>query len=307
MLAGDDMEFLKAIEEKRQSLYNGYQKEQKTAFLFVGVGLLLAGIGFIMTQMFLLIPGIILLLVAGAFFGKAQNHARSFRRIVKSEFVTTLLKETFEDVSYDQFSFIPISTINQTQTIKRPDRYHGEDYMKGTYKGVKFELSDIDLKERVETRDSKGNVTVSYQTYFKGRWYIFKFERNFNEVLKIIEGRGYQANTRGLTKIDTEMIEFNKKFAIYSTTQEHAFYLITSSMLEKLMALEKLHRGSILYCFQGNELHIGVNDNRNYLELSIKTPIQEESIKDFIADIDLIPAIINELRLDSQKFKNNSL
>lgn len=301
------MEFLKAIEEKRQGLFQAFKKEQKSAIIFLVIGLILGVIGFIGGQVFLMVPGIILLVIAAIFFGKAQTHSNAFRRIVKSELVTTLLKETFEDVHYDQFSFIPISTINQTQTIKRPDRFHGEDYMKGTYKGVKFEVSDVDLKERVETRDSKGNVQVSYQTYFKGRWYIFKFERVFQEVLKIIEGRGYQANTRGLTKIETEMIEFNKKFAIYSSTQEHAFYLITSSMLEKLMALEKLHRGSILYCFQGNELHIGVNDNRNYLELSIKTPIQEESIKDFIADIDLIPAIINELRLDSQKYKNNSL
>ena len=75
-------------------------------------------------------------------------------------------------------------------------------------------------------------------------------------------------------------------------------------MIEKLMELEKLHRGSILYYYVGNELHIGVNDRRDYMELSIKTPINEESLKTFMSDIDLIPAIINELRLDSSKFKN---
>jgi hypothetical protein len=75
-------------------------------------------------------------------------------------------------------------------------------------------------------------------------------------------------------------------------------------MIEKLMELEKLHRGSILYYYAGNELHIGVNDRRDYMELSVKTPINEDSLKTFMGDIDLIPAIINELRLDSSKFKN---
>jgi hypothetical protein len=200
---------------------------------------------------------------------------------------------------------IPASTIVSTGMVKRPDRFNGEDYIKGKYKGVQFEVSDVDLKERVETRDSKGNVHVSYQTYFKGRWYIYKFERIFNEVLKISEGYSFQMNTRGLVKIDTESIEFNKKFSIFASSQEHGFYLITSTTIEKFLQLEKLHRGSILYYFAKNELHIGVNDRRDYMEFSLKKPINQETLKEFMADIDLIAAIINELRLDGSKFKNS--
>jgi hypothetical protein len=74
-------------------------------------------------------------------------------------------------------------------------------------------------------------------------------------------------------------------------------------MIEKLLELEKLHRGSILYYFVKDELHIGVNDRKDYMEISLKKPINEESIKAFMTDIELIPAIINELRLDSSKFK----
>jgi len=105
-------------------------------------------------------------------------------------------------------------------------------------------------------------------------------------------------------KVQTESIEFNKKFSIYATTQEYGFYHITSSMIEKLLELEKLHRGSILYYYVADKLHIGVNDRKDYMELSIKTPLNQESLKAFMSDIELIPAIINELRLDSQKFKN---
>jgi hypothetical protein len=146
---------------------------------------------------------------------------------------------------------------------------------------------------------------MSYQTYFKGRWYIYKFERRFKDVLKISEGRNFQMNTRGLVKIDTESIEFNKKFSIYASTQEHGFYLITSTTIEKFLELEKLHRGTILYYFAQNELHIGVNDRRDYMEFSIKKPINQASLKEFMADVELIAAIVNELRLDSSKFKNS--
>jgi hypothetical protein len=298
------MDNLKRLEEKRLNLYQQYAKQNKIAIIVFIVSLLLGLPGFFTNQILLIILGIILFVVSLVFFGRAQKHSITFKSIVKSEIVTELLKEQFDDVLYESKNHISVPRIVQTGMVKRPDRYTGEDLIMGSYKGVKFEVSDIDLKERVETRDSKGNVTVSYQTYFKGRWYVYTFERKFKEELKIIEGRGFGVNTKGLVKLDVESIEFNKKFTIYATSQEFGFYLITSSMIEKLMELEKMHRGSILYYYVGNELHIGVNDRRDYMELSIKTSINEASLKTFMSDIDLIPAIINELRLDSSKFKN---
>lgn len=298
------MDNLSRLEEKRINLYQKYSKENKSAILFLVLAILCALPGFILELILLIILGIVLFIVSIVFFGKAHQHSITFKSIVKSEIVTELLKEQFDDVNYEPKNHISIPRIMQTGMVKRPDRYQGEDLIQGSYKGVKFEVSDIDLKERVETRDSKGNVTVSYQTYFKGRWYVYTYERQFKEQLKIVEGRGFGVNTKGLVKLDVESIEFNKKFSIYATSQEFGFYLITSSMIEKLMELEKLHRGSILYYYVNNELHIGVNDRRDYMELSIKTPINEASLKTFMTDIDLIPAIINELRLDSSKFKN---
>ncbi len=298
------MDNLQKLEERRLELLKDYGKEQKKAILFLVAGLLF-GLAFLISQMVLfLVIGIVFIVVSFVFFGKSASFAQKFRTIIKKDLIVGLLEETFEDVRYEPNNFISIQTINNTGMVKRPDRYNGEDYIAGSYKGVKFQVSDIDLKERVETRDSKGNVHVSYQTYFKGRWYIYQFERNFNDMLKIVEGRGWQANTRNLVKIETESMEFNKKFAIFASNQEFGFYHITSSMIEKFLTLEKLHRGSILYYLAGNELHVGVNDRRDYMELSLKTPLNPEALKDFMVDIDLIPAIINELRLDTQKFKN---
>jgi len=298
------MSNLEVLEQKRLDIFKKYDKEQRTGIILIVVALLVAIAGFLAQLQALFFVAGLIALVAFIFFGIAQRHVQTFRTLIKSELILTLLKEQFENVTYDARGFIPSSTIVSTGMVKRPDRFHGEDYIRGTYKNVNFQVSDVDLKERVETRDSKGNVHVSYQTYFKGRWYIYQFERRFKDVLKICEGRGYQVNTKGLVKIDTESIEFNKKFSIYASTQEYGFYHITSSMIEKLMELEKMHKGSILYYYAGNELHIGVNDRRDYMELSVKTPINEESLKTFMGDIDLIPAIINELRLDSSKFKN---
>ncbi|AUD64838.1 hypothetical protein BK011_03795 [Tenericutes bacterium MZ-XQ] len=296
-------EKLQSIEQRRLEIEKNYKKNMMIGVLTLIPAIVLGGLGVATELAILIVFGVIVLIVAVFFFGKASSEAAKYRKIIKRELIYALLAEEFEDVIYDPKSSIPVSRINATGTIKRPDRFYGEDYIKGSYKGVGFEVSDVDLKQRVEHRDKNGNVHVSYETYFKGRWYIYKFQKHFDQVLKVVEGRGSYVNRKNLIKFDTESIEFNKKFDIFATSQEFGFYLITSSMIEKLLELEKLHRGSILYCFMNNELHIGVNDRKNYLEFKLKTPINEETLGIFMSDIELIPAIINEFRLDSNKFK----
>lgn len=297
------MDKLQALEEKRLTIVKKYQKEQRTGIILLIIGIISFVMGLINEISPLLVIGIILFVLTTYFFGKARSHHNAFRRVIKQDLITTILEDQFQTVTYKSNDMINVSRINQVGLIKKPDRYEGEDYISGLYKGVKFEVSDINFKERHESRDANGNRTVTYETYFKGRWYIYTFDRKFSDVLKIVEGRFNSADKRGLQKIETESIQFNKKYQIYSSTQEFAFYHITSSMIEKLLELEALHRGTIQYCIIGNELHIGVNDNHDYMELSLKKPINEASMKDFMSDIELIPAIINELRLDSQKFK----
>ena len=303
MTLGDYMDKkLQDIEKRRIDLYQVYKKETKIGLLVLVIGIVIFVLDLLANTGILFLIGLIVFVVGVVLLARAQVHAKKFKDIVKGELIVTLLQGQFENVRYTHHHSISSHRINEVGMIKRPDRFKGEDYISGTYKGVDFEVSDIEMKERVETRDSKGNRQVTYRTYFKGRWYIYKFGRTFDGVIKISEGRNFNMNTRKLVKIDTESIAFNKKFSIYASSQEYAFYHITPRILEKFMDLEKMHKGSIYYCFVKNELHIGVNDNHDYLELPLRKAVNEQALTEFKSDIDLIPAIINELNLDSRRF-----
>ncbi len=288
---------LKIVKETKKDYRNG-------SFGLIGVAL---GIILFLTVSSLEVLGIIIgaigVIVIAVFFGKAGAKISKLKAELKLKLVTTLLEEEFEGVSYEPHAKIPASRIIGTKTVKAPDRYYGEDYMRGSYKDVKFEVSDVDLKERRVHRDSKGHTHVTYETYFKGRWYIYTFPKNFKKELKILEARAPFFANQGLVRVETESIDFNKKFNVYATDLTYGFYHITPSMIEKLMQFEKMHRGSILYCFKENELHIGVNDRRNYMEISYRTPITRETLGQLLDQIELIPAVINEFRLYSTKFK----
>lgn len=288
---------IEPLEKKRKELFSQYAKNITIAvvlaIIIIALFILLLESGFFFVLFLLIIPIF--------FVMKAVGLSNKFKDTIKDELVHIVLEDKFDDVYYDRHQSIPQSVIDQTGLVKKPDRYSGEDYIKGTYKGVSFEVSDVNLKERQEHVDSKGNRTVTYPTYFKGRWYVYKFPKNFKGTLKVCET--YPNEAKGLEKLETESIVFNKKFKVYASDKKYAFYHLTPIMMEKLLDLEKMHRGSIYFYYTGNELHIGVNDSQDYMEIPFRKTIDEKAMKAFEGDVDLIPAIINELKLTSDKFK----
>jgi len=297
-------EKLANIEAKRKKLYDQYSNQIKRAILIAVIMIAVLALIYwlfidLRSTSIFFFSALIIPIVMGA---GASKYANTFREIIKTELITVVLEDKFEDVTYNQHASISQGVIDFTGLVKRADRFKGEDYIRGTYNGVHFETSDVEMRERVEHVDSKGRRHVSYPIYFKGRWYVFKFEKTLEGVLKICES--YPQSRQGLEKFDTESIQFNKKFKLYATDKQFAFYHLNPIMMEKLLELEKLHRGQIYFYYAGNELHIGVNDNQDYLEMPFRREINEASIKTFEGDIDLIPAIIKEMKLDSRKFKN---
>ena len=291
-----------SLENERKTLYEKYKKENTKGYIFIAIAVLMFILMYALGFPIFLVAGIIFVAVASVFFAKAGKERQAFRNKFKSTLVNKLLAERFTDFTYNPSGQLDINKVNAPAFFKKPDRYSGEDLITGSYKGVKFEVADCTLKERVVRTDSKGNTYVTYETYFQGRYYVYTYERQFKDTLKIVESRW--SLSHGLKKFETESIDFNKKFKIFTSDEKHGFYLITPYMIEKLMELEKMHKGTIYYAFIGNKLYIAINDNSNSLEFPIGREINEASVKKFDGDIELIAAIINEFRLDGQKFKN---
>lgn len=298
------------LEENRQIEYAKYLKHIKTGVIIivaaVVIGIILAASLGESSYIFPIMMGVIGLIIGGIFFGLASNINNKYSKEVKTKLVNILLADTYSDYLYDMYSSIPVNTVVGSGLVSRPDRSKGNDYIKATYKNVNVEVSDIHYERRETRTDSRGNTTTTYTTFFKGRFYIFEFSRDLKNELRIIEKRflSFTNPGRSFKKYETESIDFNKKFDIYSTDHQFVFYIITPIILEKIQELERLHGGHLSMSFTGNKLLIAVNDNRDYLETNIKRPITEDTVKYLRADTDIMASIINELRLSTSKFMN---
>lgn len=225
----------------------------------------------------------------------------------KTDIVASLVKEELgEDAEYDPKQGVNISTFSIPGFFKKPDRYHTEDFISGTYNNIKFYLADCHLEERHTRTNGKGQTSTYYETYFKGRFIAIDLLRdNLDVILKIVETKWLGLNKKGLEPVETESIEFNEKFDIYTSDKEKTFYILTPSLIQKMLNLEQMYKGTIFFAFMNGMFYIAINDKSDAFDIKLSTPIDDKFYNKILQDIQIAPAIINEFGLDKDKYVIN--
>lgn len=289
--------------KERLEAFEAYRQEvckKANTYLIIGVILCVLGVVLMSVLEFLIILlfiGIVLICINSSMKGKLS-------RKFKNEFIVSYVKEMYPDSVYDPYRGISVNQILEPGFFKRPDRWHLEDYLKASYDGVQFEMSDFTFEERHVTTDGKGNTRTTYVTYAKGRFMIFDFKRDFNQILKIVETSYLGLNVHGLEKVETESVDFNKKFKTYTSNPLTAFYVLTPQIQLKLLELESKFKGSIFFGYMKGQLYVAITDGISILDINASKKISEDTMAILESQLILPASIINELGLSSDKFSS---
>lgn len=279
-----------------QALKLQHEKKVKLGGIFAVIGLILTVL-LINQGPFGLIIVIPSLIVMGIGFNGFNKLSFRFKTEVLSEVIVSFI---------DEGQYLPTSGLSETQVyssefIKRADRYHSEDYLKGKMDGVSFVSSDIKLEER-HVEHTKNGTRTYYETYFLGRLFIFEFNKNFDGYLQVLEN-GRPQSRRKFEKVKLESVDFNKKFKTYSTNDLSAFYVLTPHLMEALMNFEKHNKGSISFSFIDSRVYIGINNFKDTFKLKMFKVLDETTFKEFQRELEVIKEIVVELKLNNDIFK----
>jgi hypothetical protein len=272
-------------------------KKRRISILILVLSLVL-GFLLMMVLPFLGIPFIIAGIII---FAISESKVSSFRRKFKEIVVKKILDQELGEYTYNQYAGIPLNEIISVGIYDSPDRYDLEDYIQSSYNEVRYEMCDATFEERYYVTVD-GKREVRYRMYFKGRIIKLDYKRDLNTTIKIIEGSPQGLNLRGLTKVETESIEFNKKYKTYVSNKENVFYYLTPIMIQKLMELEKLFKGTIQYSITSDAMYIFINNSGDSLEVNLNRPIDDTQLNIIKSQILLASTIINEFNLDKTKF-----
>ena len=297
------------IEKERQKRLASYKKRGLIGLIVILVGILVVALGlFVFKKPVIMFLGLLCVGVGIGIFSSKFAIAKKYAKEFKQPVVMELLKKYYEAYSYEERGGIPVAEIyNSGLLTRRADRWHMEDLIEGEYHGVQFRTSDVHLEEEHTYTDSKGHTHTEWVTFFRGRWYQFFLNRDLKTIIRIKEKKRIKEMiTKNLTKVEVESIDFTDKFMAYALDEHKFFYIFTPVVIEKMIELEKMHKGQFMFSIDGNIVNIGINDNKDYLELHLKTPITEESIKKYETQVNIMAAIISEFRFDTDKFKEQT-
>ncbi|MCL2018218.1 MAG: DUF3137 domain-containing protein [Oscillospiraceae bacterium] len=241
-----------------------------------------------------LIPSAPVLIVGGAFLNSAFHDKKRLSSYIRGNVVKCFLAERFELKYYASARHILPEKIRWTGLINNWSRIDGSDLTEGCYKGVKFSFSDIHLS----TGDEKASVTL-----FKGQWLILELNNEIPWGVKLRE-RGID-NKLAKSDVETENIEFNKKFEIKSSDPHTAFYILTPHFMEYILKADKRAQARTYISIDGTQIHVALHSGRDLFEPGEKGMFDIKNIDALRMqvkwDINYITGVIDAF-LESEKF-----
>lgn len=276
--------------------------QRKKCASLVTFGLLIGLGGILLVYLLREIPILGIIVAAGGFITSIVGYGQfsTLSKTFKNKYLRDLISKTFNNAEYYPDRGIDKNRVYATNLVKKADRYHAEDLIKGNFDGVGFETCDLKLEEK-HVRHTKNGTQVYYVTYFLGRFFEFEFPKEFKSKIIVTES-GLSTWFSSFKKIELESVEFNKKFKTYTLNEHDAFYVLTPHLMESLLELERSNPGTIALLFTGKKLNIAINNNRNTFEISLFRKIDMSIINELQHDLNVIKDIVLELKLNRNIF-----
>ena len=252
--------------------------------------------------------------LGGVVFGAIYYFAaKGYKQQFKNTIIEKLVKFFDESLIYGADSCIQKGEYLQSRIFpKEPDRYKGEDYIGGKLDKTAIQFSEIHSEYKTESTDSKGNRQTAWHTIFKGIFFIADFNKSFDGVTVVLPdvaermfgflGKMLQDFnfTRGKL-IKLEDPEFEKEFAVYGDNQVTARYILSTSLMEKIMTFKKKTGRPLYMSFVHSKVYIALSYNKNFFEPKMfSTVLDFNLLLEYYNDIALFIGIVEDLNLNNR-------
>lgn len=189
------------------------------------------------------------------------------------------------------------------------ERYSGNDYVKGSIDGVAVEFSDIHAE--YQTRDSKGRT--QWHTLFRGLFLVAEFNKFFKSKTLILPDQAEKnfgpliggwlqsihSSQGDLIRLDDP--EFEKRFVVYGNDPIEARYILSHSMMQRILDFQKRVSHPLFISFVHNHIHVGIATGKDLFEPTLFTSLTDyKRAIEYVATLRNTIGIIEELKLNEK-------
>ncbi len=254
-------------------------------------------------------PGIIIffsLLMAIILFNQIT---RGYKAEFKDVIIAPLVAFVDPSLQYDKDGMIPLDRFRLSRLfLKTPEIYNGDDLVKGKIGATAVEFSEVHAA--YETRDSKGRrqrhtihrglfFIADFNKHFAGETFVLpdRSERLFKGISRFFQSLG----RRRPDLVKLEDPDFERHFVVYSTDQTEARYILSPSLMLRIVEFKEKAGRNIRLSFLDSNVHIAISFSRNLFEPRMfQSLLNVEPIEEYFEDLQLAVGIVEDLNLNTR-------
>jgi predicted negative regulator of RcsB-dependent stress response len=231
------------------------------------------------------------------------------RKIV--EFIDPNGSFTYSFTPHHQSNYTPFLT-SRLFADKAPDRFAEEDCVSGTLGQTHIFFSEIHAERKIRNAKRRRR----YVTIFRGLFFQANFNKSFKGTTfifpdfaeRFLGGLGkalqFQKGRHG-ELIKLEDPEFERLFAVYGSDQIEARYILSTSLMQRLVDLRKKVKQEIYVAFVANQIYIGISDRKDLFEPRIfRSMVEFGPVQEYFETLRMMLSIVEDLNLNLRIWKS---
>lgn len=249
------------------------------------------------------------LIASGIVLGiKYSRFAGPFKKEFKSKVIPALVQFVDDRLHYQPHRALMEEYHASQLYPRRYDRHKAEDTITGTFDKTEFSFGEIHTEYKVKTKNG-----TSWHTIFRGLLFVADFNKEFHgetivdrdnmERLLGGIGRAFQKmnTSRAGDLVRLENPVFEEKFAVYSTDDQECRYILTPSLMERILELDRKTNGQICLSFRRRNLYVAMTHRRDLFEPGIFSPsLNAAEANALVEVIQMMTGIVEDMNLNTR-------
>ena len=299
------LEDLKALEQERREIAFKLTCVIVAVLCTLGVCLLILRASSRVAPPFIFIP-VILCIILGAVI--CHFMTKGYVARFKSLVIQRIVHFIDENLNYDADGYIDHETFMLSKIFtKKPNIYKGDDLVWGKTGATEIKFSEI----KAEHESGSGKNRRRY-TIFKGLFFIGDFNKHFtcetvvlpDTAEKLFGHFGQKLQSMNVFRgqlIKLEDPEFESHFVVYGDDQIQARYILSMSLMERIVEFRKKTGRKIYLSFVGSKVFVAVSYTKSLFEPRLfRTLLDFEPIREYFEDLQLTIGIVDDLNLNTR-------
>jgi len=236
---------------------------------------------------------------------------RDYVRQFKATVIDRLVRFVDENLRYDPAGRLDEATFIGCQIFQQhPDRYQGEDLVAGRVGATDMAFSEVHAEYKTTTHDSKGRPQTHWHTIFRGVLFWADFNKDFQGRTVVLPdtaerwfgrfGQMLQSWNIGRGElVKLEDPEFERLFAVYADDQVEARYILSTSLMKRIVDFRRKTEREISLSFIGARVYVALPGHRDLFEPRLLSSVAAfEPVRQYFEDLHLLTGIVEDLHLN---------